>query len=867
MMSFAGVVTFDADADKGNAGTDSNNAAAYTITKGGVTVEVSSGILGTYNNEMHYRIYKNQTLKITSTVGNITSVQFTCTGNGSEKYGPGCFTVDTGDYTNDGAAVGTWTGSAAEITFTASANQVRATQIVVTIDGEVGETPEQPEEPETPETPETPAGVITCAEALAICLETGETSTTETYTIRGYVTEIKTAYSEQYGNISLWLADTPDGGQVLQAYRVKPVNTADINVAVGDYVEVVGTLVNYMGNTPEVNAGGTYTIITAGEGGETPEEPETPVTPENPEGVITCAEALEICLATGETSTTETYTIRAYVTEIKTAYSEQYGNISLWLADTPDGGQVLQAYRVKPVNTADINVAVGDYVEVVGTLVNYMGNTPEVNAGGTYTIITAGEGGETPEEPETPVTPETPEGAIVFDADEDMGNASTDYNNAAAYEVEKNGVIMSVSSGVIGTYNNENHYRIYKNQTLVLTSTVGNITSVQFTCTANNDEKYGPGCFTVDGDYTYSGAVGTWTGSAAEITFSATANQVRATQVVVTIEGGATPDTDVVNVTDMQYADAYYMEEDGVAYWDIQMYNVDEATEEIMVPIVLLGVEAKSKTALNGTYDMFDAFYGDSIDVDTYDLFGIAMDAETVGTLTIKNVNEEGDYSFVGSFVGEDGKTYKINTTANVYAEDDATGEEIELKEEGTDEPGDDPVTPPTTDGAVTFDADVDQGNAGTDSNNAAAYTITKSGVTMEVSSGILGTYNNEMHYRVYKNQTLTLTSTVGKIVKVEFTCTANNDEKYGPGCFTVDGGEYTYSGAVGTWTGSADAIVFTATTNQVRATQVVVTIASTGTGVEDVVTVEVPVKVIENGQLMIIRGENVYNVLGAQVK
>ena len=42
---------------------------------------------------------------------------------------------------------------------------------------------------------------------------------------------------------------------------------------------------------------------------------------------------------------------------------------------------------------------------------------------------------------------------------------------------------------------------------------------------------------------------------------------------------------------------------------------------------------------------------------------------------------------------------------------------------------------------------------------------------------------------------------------------------------------------------------------------------ASAGTGVEDVVTIEVPVKVIENGQLMIIRGENVYNVLGAQVK
>ncbi len=739
MMSFAGVVTFDADVDQGNAGTDSNNAAAYTITKDGVTVEVSSGILGTYNNEMHYRIYKNQTLKITSTAGNITSVQFTCTGNGSEKYGPGCFTVDTGDYTDDGAAVGTWTGSATEITFTASANQVRATQIVVATDG--AEIPDQPEEPETPETPDVPA----------------------------------------------------------------------------------------------------------------------------PEGVITCAEALAICEATGETSTTETYTIRAYVTGIKTAYSEQYGNISLWLADTPDGGQVLQAFRVKPVNDADINVAVGDFVEVVGTLVNYMGNTPEVNQGGTYTIVTPGSG-ETPENPETPETPETPEGAIVFDADEDMGNASTDYNNAAAYEVEKNGVIMSVSSGVIGTYNNENHYRIYKNQTLVLTSTVGNITSVQFTCTANNDEKYGPGCFTVDGgDYTYSGAVGTWTGSASEITFTASTNQVRATQVVVTIEGGATP-TDVVNVKDLAYADAYYMEEEGTALWEIQLYNIDEAAEAYMMPIVFVGIEAKSKTSLNGTYDMLLALYGTTLDEESYVVDGVWNDETIAATLTIKNVDNENNYSFVGTFVGEDGKTYKINTVANVYAEDDTTGEVIELKEDGNNDPVT-PPTPPTPDGAVTFDADVDQGNAGTDSNNATAYQITKSGVTMEVSSGILGTYNNEMHYRIYKNQTLTLTSTVGKIVKVEFTCTANDAEKYGPGCFTVDGGDYTYAGPVGTWTGSADAIVFTASSNQVRATQVVVTLETTPTGVEDVVTVEVPVKVIENGQLMIIRGENVYNVLGAQVK
>ena len=277
LMSFAGVVTFDADTDKGNAGTDSNNATAYTITKDGVTVTVSSGILGTYNNQTHYRIYKNQTLTVTSTVGAITSVEFTCTANDDVKFGPGCFTWSTGNYTYSGAK-GTWSGSAAEVVFTASSNQVRATEIVVAIDGEVipgGGNGGGNDNDSTGTVP--PAdGVITCAEAVAICQATGETATTESYTIRGYVTSIATAYNASYNNTSFWMADTKDGGKVFEAFRSKPLAEADKAVKVGDYVEVTGKLVNYKGNTPETDAGGTYTILVAGEGGSTPVEPEKP---------------------------------------------------------------------------------------------------------------------------------------------------------------------------------------------------------------------------------------------------------------------------------------------------------------------------------------------------------------------------------------------------------------------------------------------------------------------------------------------------------------------------------------------------------------------------------------------------------------
>ena len=195
--------------------------------------------------------------------------------------------------------------------------------------------------------------------------------------------------------------------------------------------------------------------------------------------------------------------------------------------------------------------------------------------------------------------------------------------------------------------------------------------------------------------------------------------------------------------------------------------------------------------------------------------------------------------------------------------------EDITLNENGDDTPGDnpgeDPVTPPA-DGVVTFDADVDKGNASEDTSNQTPYSVSKDGITMAVTKGIISKYNDECHYRIYQNQTLTLTSTVGNIVSVEFTCTANDDAKYGPGNFAVDGGNYTYSGPIGTWTGDAASVVFTAATAQVRATQIVVKIAGGTTGVEDVTTVVIPVKVMKNGQLMIIRGEKAYNIMGAQL-
>ena len=99
--------------------------------------------------------------------------------------------------------------------------------------------------------------VLTCAEAAAACTST---ESAEKYIVRGYVTTlVDGGYSATYKNTTLWMADAADGGNVIQAFRLTPVATADQQVKVGDYIEAIGTLKKY-NTTPEIT-GGTYTII------------------------------------------------------------------------------------------------------------------------------------------------------------------------------------------------------------------------------------------------------------------------------------------------------------------------------------------------------------------------------------------------------------------------------------------------------------------------------------------------------------------------------------------------------------------------------------------------------------------------------
>ena len=108
----------------------------------------------------------------------------------------------------------------------------------------------------------TPITAAQAAEIAAKLTANNEIAAGGQYVIRGYVTALQGTPSSDmssYGNYSVWMADAVDGGQVFEAYRVKPIDGKTI-AAVGDYVEVIGDITKY-GTTYETTQGGSIEVL------------------------------------------------------------------------------------------------------------------------------------------------------------------------------------------------------------------------------------------------------------------------------------------------------------------------------------------------------------------------------------------------------------------------------------------------------------------------------------------------------------------------------------------------------------------------------------------------------------------------------
>ena len=106
-----------------------NNGASIGGTTGVFTITA----VGT-NTADQFRVFKGKTMTVAITGGTITSIEITCTANGTTKQGPGCWGEGAPEgytFETDGKK-GTWVGSAASVDFLAKDNQVRITQFVIT---------------------------------------------------------------------------------------------------------------------------------------------------------------------------------------------------------------------------------------------------------------------------------------------------------------------------------------------------------------------------------------------------------------------------------------------------------------------------------------------------------------------------------------------------------------------------------------------------------------------------------------------------------------------------------------------------------------------------------------------------------------
>ncbi len=123
---FADVITFTPGEFEAVTSSD------YSLTKNGVTLSVTASTV----TADQFRIFKGQTATITSTGEKITLVEFTCTANGDEKYGPGNLEATDSDINSTELAENAgphywWTGSVSELKIAAVENQVRASKIMV----------------------------------------------------------------------------------------------------------------------------------------------------------------------------------------------------------------------------------------------------------------------------------------------------------------------------------------------------------------------------------------------------------------------------------------------------------------------------------------------------------------------------------------------------------------------------------------------------------------------------------------------------------------------------------------------------------------------------------------------------------------
>jgi len=366
----------------------------------------------------------------------------------------------------------------------------------------------------TTDTTVEPAGEGTLASPYNVAksldlIKTG-TFTSDNVYIKGVITKIDNI-DTSFGNAVYYLGDTGTDKSTLEVYRGKYFNgdkfTTGKEIAVGDTVVVYGTLTLF-NSTPEVATGSQIVTINGKSSGSNPGgsnvEPAGEGTQASPYNV---AKAQGI-IAAGTYTDNDVYVVGTIVgtPQIDTG---TYGNATYYISDDGTEAGKLMVYRGYSFNgdkfTAADQLKAGDKVVILGKIVNYQNNTPEVTMGSKIISLNGKtEGGSTP-----PVTPPasgiTVDGTTVTAVNKDVTAGTTTFTidlNTLGWANATDPTVVTLSDGSTITFeqntnptNSPKFYdatkgvRLYANNSIKF-ACKSTIAKIVFTCDAYNGTNY-----------------------------------------------------------------------------------------------------------------------------------------------------------------------------------------------------------------------------------------------------------------------------------------------------------------------------------------------------------------------------------------
>ena len=275
---------------------------------------------------------------------------------------------------------------------------------------------------------------ITCAEAAELCGKlTDGSQSAETYVITGYITDVFANISNNQQ--SFWMADTKDGGKVIQAYWANLPEGVE-KFTVGSKVTITGKLLKYVkpDGTVITEVKNPTVVIKEQGGDETPDQPieGTPAgtgvetDPYNVAGALTYIQNLPA----DEKPEASVYT-KGVISEV--VRMGESGSIQFKMQDKNVNNSLLVYFCN---NLGDVpfkaltDLKVGDEVVVCGKVVNFKGNTPEYAPGACLVSLngkTEGEGGGS-----TPGGEEKPGEVTEFSIDLAYTLGANAYDNGMA---------------------------------------------------------------------------------------------------------------------------------------------------------------------------------------------------------------------------------------------------------------------------------------------------------------------------------------------------------------------------------------------------------------------------------------------------